>query len=109
MLFASKRLCANSAVPYRSLREPPKTTRPNGAAAPKRAARSEKVSTHGFKFCRLPNRPVAALLARKARFQLQIGTTPISQVVRFARPNIQFYDGHVIDLYQLICAPYLIA
>jgi len=30
-----------------------------------------------------------------------------SQRVRFARPDILFYDAHRIDLYQLICALYL--
>ena len=28
------------------------------------------------------------------------------QIVRFARPNILFYDEHVIDLYHQICALY---
>jgi hypothetical protein len=28
------------------------------------------------------------------------------QIVRFARPNILFYDEHVIDLYHRICALY---
>jgi hypothetical protein len=81
----------------RSLREQPKTTRPNGAAAPKRAARRGKSQLMGSSSAGSPI------------FQLQIGTTPISQIVRFALPNIQFYDRHIIDLYQLICAPYLIA
>lgn len=27
-------------------------------------------------------------------------TTLTAQVVRFARPNIQIYDTHVVDLYQ---------
>src|ERR1700751_4539406 len=27
----------------------------------------------------------------------------IAQVVRFARPNIQIYDAHVVDLYQWVC------
>ena len=26
---------------------------------------------------------------------------------RFARPNIQIYDAHVVDLYQWVCARYL--
>jgi len=29
----------------------------------------------------------------------------IAQVVRFARPNIQIYDAHVVDLYQWVCPP----
>jgi hypothetical protein len=29
--------------------------------------------------------------------------------VRFARPDVLFYDAHPIDLYQLICALYLMA
>jgi hypothetical protein len=29
-----------------------------------------------------------------------------SRTVRFARPNILFYDEHVIDLYRRICALY---
>jgi hypothetical protein len=28
--------------------------------------------------------------------------------VRFARPNIQIYDAHVVDLYQWACARYLV-
>jgi hypothetical protein len=28
--------------------------------------------------------------------------------VRFARPNIQIYDAHVVDLYQWVCARYLV-
>ena len=32
----------------------------------------------------------------------------IAQIVQFARPNIQIYDAHVVDLYQWICARYLI-
>jgi hypothetical protein len=31
------------------------------------------------------------------------------QRIRFARPDILFYDAHRIDLYQLICALYLMA
>ncbi len=29
-------------------------------------------------------------------------------LVRFARPNIQVYDAHVVDLYQGVCARYLV-
>ena len=28
--------------------------------------------------------------------------------VRFVRPNIQIYDAHVVDLYQWVCARYLV-
>src|SRR6266436_6043223 len=28
--------------------------------------------------------------------------------IRFARPNIQIYDAHVVDLYQWVCARYLV-
>jgi hypothetical protein len=28
--------------------------------------------------------------------------------VRFARPNIQIYDAHVVDLHQWVCARYLV-
>jgi len=28
--------------------------------------------------------------------------------VRFARPNIQIYDAHGVDLYQWVCARYLV-
>jgi len=28
--------------------------------------------------------------------------------VRFARPNIQIHDAHVVDLYQWVCARYLV-
>ena len=28
--------------------------------------------------------------------------------VRFARPNIQIFDTHAVDLYQLACARYLV-
>ena len=34
---------------------------------------------------------------------------PAERIVRFARPNILIYDGHVIDLYRLICALYPVA
>jgi hypothetical protein len=49
------------------------------------------------------------LITPEKRFQLQTGTHPIFQRVRIARLNILIYDEHVIDLYQLICAPYLMA
>src|SRR6266436_9376235 len=29
--------------------------------------------------------------------------------IRFARPNIQIYDAHVVDLYQWVCARYLVS
>jgi len=32
----------------------------------------------------------------------------IVQIVRFARPNIQIYDAHVVDLYQWVYARYLV-
>ncbi len=35
-------------------------------------------------------------------------TIVIAQIVRFARPNIQIYDAHVVDLYQWVCARYLV-
>ena len=28
--------------------------------------------------------------------------------VRFIRPNVQIYDAHVADLYQWVCAQYLV-
>ena len=31
-----------------------------------------------------------------------------AQIVRFARPNIQIYDVDELDLYQWMCAQYLI-
>jgi hypothetical protein len=34
--------------------------------------------------------------------------TVIAQIVLFARPNIQIYDTGEIDLYQWICAQYLV-
>jgi hypothetical protein len=34
--------------------------------------------------------------------------TLIAQIVRFARPNIQIYDAHVLDLYQWVWARYLV-
>jgi hypothetical protein len=30
------------------------------------------------------------------------------QTIRFLRPNVLFYDGRIIDLYQLIRALYLV-
>jgi hypothetical protein len=45
----------------------------------------------------------------KSDFGSELGTRPILWIVRFARFNILIYDEHVIDLYELICAPYLIA
>jgi hypothetical protein len=41
------------------------------------------------------------------RFLRQVDTAP--QGVRFARPDILFYDAHRIDLYQWISALYLMA
>jgi hypothetical protein len=35
-------------------------------------------------------------------------TTVIAQIARFARPNIEIYDAHVINLFQSICARYLV-
>src|SRR6266478_8030804 len=35
-------------------------------------------------------------------------TTLIAQIIRFARPNIQIYDARVVDLYQWVCARYLV-
>lgn len=35
-------------------------------------------------------------------------TTLTAQIVRFARPNIQNYDAHVVDLYQWVGARYLV-
>jgi maltoporin len=35
-------------------------------------------------------------------------TTLIAQILRFARPNIQIYDARVVDLYQWVCALYLV-
>jgi hypothetical protein len=35
-------------------------------------------------------------------------STLIGQIVRFARANIQIYDAHVVDLYQWVCARYLV-
>ena len=35
-------------------------------------------------------------------------TTLTAQIVRFARPNIQIYDAHVVDLYQWVGARYLV-
>jgi hypothetical protein len=35
-------------------------------------------------------------------------TTMIAQIVQFARPNIQIYDVHVVDLYQWVRARYLV-
>jgi hypothetical protein len=61
--------------------------------------------------CRVRNRVAAAAecSSPEKRFQLQTGTHPISQRARIARFDILIYDEHVIDLYQLICAPYLMA
>jgi hypothetical protein len=39
---------------------------------------------------------------------IEIVTTLIAQIVPFARPNIQIYDAHVVDLYQWVCARYLV-
>ena len=48
----------------------------------------------------------AADVALPARSKLL--TTLIAQIVRFARPNIQIYDAHVVDLYEWVCARYLL-
>ena len=36
------------------------------------------------------------------------GKTRAGAGVRFARPNIQIYDAHVVDVYQWACARYLV-
>lgn len=33
-------------------------------------------------------------------------STLIARIVRFARPNIQIYNAHAVDLYQWVCAQY---
>jgi len=48
------------------------------------------------------------LQARVLPARSEVLTTLIAQTVRFARPNIQIYDAHVIDLYQWVCARYLV-
>jgi len=35
-------------------------------------------------------------------------TALIAQSVRFARRNIQIYDARAVDLYQWVCARYLV-
>ena len=35
-------------------------------------------------------------------------TTLIAQIVRFALPIIQLYDARGVDLYQRVCARYLV-
>jgi hypothetical protein len=35
-------------------------------------------------------------------------TTLIAQIVRFARANIQIHDARAVDLYQWVCARYLV-
>ena len=48
------------------------------------------------------------LQARVLQARPEMATTLIAQIVRFARPNIQIYDAHVVDLYQWVCARYLV-
>jgi hypothetical protein len=51
----------------------------------------------------LPPRP----FRRTAAGVLQNGDHSDRADVRFARPNIQIYDAHVVDLYQWVYARYL--
>ena len=44
------------------------------------------------------------LQARVLQARSETVSTLIAQIVRFARPNIQIYDAHVVDLYQWVCA-----
>jgi hypothetical protein len=48
------------------------------------------------------------LPARVLPTRSEMVTTLIAQIVRFARPNIQIYDARVVDLYQWVCAQYLV-
>jgi hypothetical protein len=45
-------------------------------------------------------------IAQPARSEML--DTLTAQIVRFARPNIQNYDAHVVDLYQWVGAQYLV-
>ena len=47
------------------------------------------------------------LQARVLQARPETVSTLIAQIVQFARPNIQIYDAHVVDLYQWVCARYL--
>jgi len=42
-------------------------------------------------------------------FGIQNDSTPTFRIVRFLRPNILFYDGLVIELYQSTRALYLVS
>jgi hypothetical protein len=48
------------------------------------------------------------LQARVLPARTEMVTTLIAQIVRFARPNIQIYDAHVVDLCEWVCARYLV-
>lgn len=52
------------------------------------------------------NEPTVSGSSSAARSEVM--TTLIAQVVRFARPNIQIYDAHVVDLYQWVRTRYLV-
>src|SRR5271169_4077182 len=49
-----------------------------------------------------------ALVCWAAAGALRNGNPSDRANVRFARPNIQIYDTHVVDLYQWVCARYLV-
>jgi hypothetical protein len=48
------------------------------------------------------------LQARVLPARSEMVTTLIAADVRFARANIQIYDARVVDLYQWVCALYLV-
>jgi len=55
------------------------------------------------------NRPqLGSCCSPEEKTSARNGTTLIFQIVRFLRPNILFYDGQVIDLYQFLRALYLV-
>jgi hypothetical protein len=67
------------------------------------ATKVEVRSTYGSAEMRLPRLQARVLPART-----EMVTTLIPQIVRFARPNIQIYDAHVVDLSEWVCARYLV-
>jgi transposase len=64
----------------------------------------------GYKtFDRYKEHGLEALSDRSRRpARSEMATTLIAQIVQFARPNIQIYDAHVVDLYQRVSARYLV-
>ena len=73
--------------------------------------RGRSLSSRGTLFryaceCRRLARPATYVAGSSSAAALRNGDHSDRADVRFARPDIQIYDAHVVDLYQWVCARY---